>query len=89
MPLWPRPVARGPCFRDYFVSQGARPTGRIEQPDGPVRDRVARDRGQSRRARGLSGAWINGVHRRWPPDDIILDLDSSESPTFGQQEGPA
>jgi hypothetical protein len=37
----------------------------------------------------LSGAWIDRVHRRRPPDGIILDLDSSESPTFGQQEGSA
>src|SRR5215212_3801772 len=35
----------------------------------------------------LSGAWIDRVHRRRPPDGIILDLDSSESPTHGQQEG--
>ena len=34
-----------------------------------------------------AGAWIDRVHRRRPPDGIILDLDSSESPTFGQQEG--
>ena len=38
---------------------------------------------------GLSGAWIDRVHRRRPPDGIILDIDSSESPTFGQQEGSA
>ena len=37
----------------------------------------------------LSGAWIDRVHRRRPPDGIILDLDSSESPTHGQQEGSA
>jgi hypothetical protein len=37
----------------------------------------------------LSGAWIDRVHGRRPPDGIILDLDSSESPTFGQQEGTA
>jgi hypothetical protein len=35
----------------------------------------------------LSGAWIDRVHGRRPPDGIILDIDSSESPTFGQQEG--
>jgi hypothetical protein len=29
------------------------------------------------------------VHERRPPDGIILDIDSSESPTFGQQEGSA
>jgi Transposase DDE domain group 1 len=37
----------------------------------------------------LSGRWIDRVHERRPPDGIILDLDSSESPTFGQQEGSA
>jgi hypothetical protein len=37
----------------------------------------------------LSGAWIDRVHRRRPPDGIILDMGSSESPTHGQQEGPA
>jgi hypothetical protein len=37
----------------------------------------------------LSGAWIDRVHARKPPDGIILDLDSSESPTYGQQEGAA
>ena len=35
----------------------------------------------------LSGAWIDRVHGRRPPDGIILDMDSSESPTHDQQEG--
>jgi hypothetical protein len=35
----------------------------------------------------LSGAWIDRVRRRRPPDGIILDMDSSESPAFGQQGG--
>ena len=39
--------------------------------------------------RDLSGAWIDRVHVRRPPDGIILDMDSSESPTHGQQEGSA
>jgi hypothetical protein len=37
----------------------------------------------------LSGAWIDRVHARRPPDGIILDMDSSESPTYGVQEGSA
>src|SRR5919202_6982251 len=37
----------------------------------------------------LSGARIDRVHARRPPDGVILDMDSSESPTFGQQEGSA
>ena len=37
----------------------------------------------------LSGDWIDRVHGRRPPDGIILDMDSSESPTHGEQEGSA
>ena len=36
----------------------------------------------------LSGVWIDGVHDRRPPKMIILDMDSSVSPTHGGQEGP-
>jgi hypothetical protein len=34
----------------------------------------------------LSGQWIDGVHARRPPRGIVLDLDSSVSPTHGEQE---
>jgi Transposase DDE domain group 1 len=37
----------------------------------------------------LSGAWIDRVHEYKSPDSIILDMDSSESPTHGEQEGSA
>jgi hypothetical protein len=37
----------------------------------------------------LPGAWIDRVHERKPPGGIVLDMDSSESPTHGQQEGSA
>ena len=35
----------------------------------------------------MSGAWIDKVHDRRPPKMIILDMDSSVSPTHGEQEG--
>jgi Transposase DDE domain group 1 len=35
----------------------------------------------------LSGAWIDRVHEQRPPRTIVLDMDSSESPTHGEQEG--
>ena len=35
----------------------------------------------------LSGVWIDRVHDRKRPKIIILDMDSSESPTHGDQEG--
>ncbi len=37
----------------------------------------------------LSGQWIDKVHDRHPPTKIILDMDSSVSPTQGDQEGTA
>jgi hypothetical protein len=37
----------------------------------------------------LSGQWIGKVHQRRPPKMIVLDMDSSESPTYGEQEGSA
>ena len=35
----------------------------------------------------LSGTWIDRVHERKLPRTVILDMDSSESPTHGEQEG--
>ena len=34
----------------------------------------------------LSGIWIDRVHDRRPPKMVILDMDSSVSPTHGEQE---
>jgi len=37
----------------------------------------------------LPGQWIDKVHTRRPPRIVVLDMDSSESPTYGEQEGSA
>ncbi len=37
----------------------------------------------------LSGRWIDRVQARHPPKAIVLDMDSSVSPTHGDQEGSA
>jgi hypothetical protein len=34
----------------------------------------------------LSGQWIDQVHHRRPPRGVVLDMDSSVSPTHGEQE---
>jgi hypothetical protein len=38
---------------------------------------------------GLSGQWIDCVHCHRPLRSIVLDMDSSVSPTHGEQEGTA
>ena len=37
----------------------------------------------------LPGQWIDKVHRQRLPKTVVLDMDSSESPTYGEQEGSA
>ena len=37
----------------------------------------------------VPGSWIDRVHGRKPPMMIVLDMDSSVSPTHGEQEGSA
>jgi len=37
----------------------------------------------------LSGEWIDTVHDRRPTNVVVLDMDSSVSPTHGEQEGTA
>jgi hypothetical protein len=37
----------------------------------------------------LPGQWIDKVHQRRLPRIVVLDMDSSESPTYGEQEGSA
>ncbi len=33
------------------------------------------------------GSWIDAVHARAPLNHLVLDMDSSQSPTYGEQEG--
>ncbi len=37
----------------------------------------------------LPGRWVDRVHRHAPLGQIVLDMDSSGSPTYGNQEGAA
>ena len=37
----------------------------------------------------MPGIWIDQVNERKPPKIIVLDIDSSVSPTYGDQEGTA
>src|SRR5712675_1896601 len=37
----------------------------------------------------LPGQWIDAVHKRRQSRVVVLDMDSSESPTYGEQEGSA
>ena len=82
-------LARDPAMRAIVGREGrARPAASSSEMGRFETDWLATEANLAALT-GLSGAWIDRVHRRRPPDGIILDMDSSESPTFGQQEGSA
>lgn len=37
----------------------------------------------------LCGVWVDRVHRQVEPSYLVLDMESSKSPTYGSQEGTA
>jgi Transposase DDE domain group 1 len=58
----------------------------VSKPDGAVRARwLTAEKNRSTLA-DLSGQWIDRVHARRPPRGVVLDMDSSVSPTHGEQE---
>src|ERR1700720_974955 len=68
--------------------RGANGPGCLGQPDGALRDRVVGADNVAALA-VLPGQWIDAVHQRRQPKVIVLDMDSSDSPTYGEQEGSA
>ena len=82
-------LARDPAMRAIVGCQGVdRPAASTSQMGRFETEWLATEANLAALS-DLSGAWIDRVHQRRPPDGIILDMDSSESPTHGQQEGSA
>jgi hypothetical protein len=82
-------LARDPAMRAIVGREGLdRPAASTSQMGRFETEWLASDANLDALTR-LSGAWIDRVHERRPPDGIILDMDSSESPTHGAQEGSA
>jgi hypothetical protein len=72
--------------------------GRASQPDkqaastsevGRFETEILSTKENLRALMNLSGQWIDSVHRRKPLKQLILDLDSSVSETYGRQQGTA
>ena len=56
---------------------------------GRFETEIGSDRRNLTALMNLSGQWIDKVHRRQPLKELILDMDSSVSETYGEQEGSA
>jgi len=70
--------------------------GRASQPDkqaastsevGRFETEILSTKANIKKLMDFSGEWIDIVHGRKPPKRLILDMDSSVSETYGQQEG--
>ena len=66
---------------DALIAEGARDREDVEL--------IAELLSLSNEADALNLQWIDKVYQRRPPKTIVLDMDSSESPTCGEQEGSA
>ena len=82
-------LARDPALRwivgGRAVTQSAASTSQI----GRFETEVLTQEANLSALTDLSGRWIDRVHARRPVRGIVLDMDSSVSPTFGEQEGSA
>ncbi|HET6519024.1 MAG TPA: IS1380 family transposase, partial [Geminicoccaceae bacterium] len=82
-------LARDPAMRAIVGREGlGRPAASTSQMGRFETEWLATDANLAALT-DLSGAWIDRVHARRPPDGIVLDMDISESPTYGAQEGSA
>jgi hypothetical protein len=82
-------LCHDPAMR--WVVGGGAPMGRAASASqmGRFETEWLARRGNFAALADLPGHWINAVHQRRRPRVIVLDMDSSESPTYGTQEGSA
>jgi hypothetical protein len=80
-------LCRDPAMR-WVVGDGA-PTGQAASTSqmGRFETEWLTQRENLAALADLPGLWIDAVRKRRPPRVIVLDMDSSESPTYGEQEG--
>ena len=82
-------LAHDPALR--WVGGGRAVTGQAASPSqmGRFETEVLTQAANLAALTDLSGRWIDLVHARRPVKGIVLDMDSSVSPTFGEQDGTA
>ena len=72
-----------PCGRSWGIE---RPCG-IDQRDGRFETQMLATEENLKALADLSGLWVDRVHERAELKTLVLDMDSSDSPTHGHQEG--
>jgi hypothetical protein len=79
-------LRHGPAMRWIVCGKAAHGRAASLSQMGRFRDAVACGRYEPLRPYRPAGQWIDLVHARRPPRGVLLDMDSSVSPTHGEQE---
>jgi Transposase DDE domain group 1 len=82
-------LAHDPALRWIVGGRAMMRTGASTSQMGRFETEVLTQEANLSALTDLSGRWIDRVHARRPVKGIVLDMDSSVSPTFGEQEGSA
>src|SRR5215469_15287224 len=82
-------LRRDPAMRWVVGDRAITRSGASASQMGRFKARWRRRPGNLAAFADLPGQSIDKVHQRRPPKRIVLDMDSSESPTYGEQEGSA
>ena len=78
-----------PAMRRVVGGRATEKTAASTSQVGRFETQVLTESGNLAQLMDLSGCWIDQMRRRKRMPEVILDLDSSVSPTHGQQEGTA
>src|ERR687894_583739 len=82
-------LAHDPALRWIVGGRAVTQTAASTSQMGRFETEVLTQEGNLSALADLSGRWIDAVHARRPVRVIVLDMDSSVSPTYGEQEGSA
>jgi hypothetical protein len=82
-------LAHDPALRWIVGGRAVRETAASTSQMGRFETEVLTQEANLSALADLSGRWIDQVHARRPVNGIVLDMDSSVSPTHGEQEGTA
>jgi hypothetical protein len=82
-------LAVDPAMRQVVGGRAAERTAASTSQMGRFETEILTQRDNLQVLRTLPGQWVNRVRRHRPLTKIILDMDSSDSPTYGHQEGSA
>jgi Transposase DDE domain group 1 len=80
-------LAYDPAMRWIIGGRAVRQTAASTSQMGRFETEVLTQEANLSALADLSGRWIDQVHARRPVKGIVLDMDSSVSPTHGEQEG--